>query len=81
METGALRTRAEMAKAVKKFQRMAHVPVTGELDEKTIAKMSKPRCGVADDIGTYFKVTSHTTRYKRYVLGPSKWPHKNITYR
>ena len=80
METGALRNRSELIKAVKKFQVMAHITVTGELDEATVTMMAKSRCGVSDDIRSYSE-DQGKNRGKRYVLGPSTWPHRELTYR
>ena len=34
--------------AVRMFQENAAIPDTGQLDERTIAEMTKPRCGVPD---------------------------------
>jgi len=36
------------AQALKHFQEFNQLPVTGELDEATLAQMSKPRCGFPD---------------------------------
>ncbi|XP_013397405.1 matrix metalloproteinase-24 [Lingula anatina] len=35
-------------RALRQFQRMAHIPVTGELDAKTREMMRAPRCGMPD---------------------------------
>ena len=40
VETGALRTNEEMQKSVRKFQKFAQLPETGELDSKTLEMMT-----------------------------------------
>ncbi|XP_053306918.1 matrix metalloproteinase-21 [Spea bombifrons] len=35
--------------ALKKFQKLNNLPITGKLDEATINAMNKPRCGVPDN--------------------------------
>ena len=48
LETGALRTEAELRRAIRHFQRVANVRPTGRLDPATLAAMRRPRCGMAD---------------------------------
>ena len=48
LETGALRTEAELRRAIRHFQRVANVRQTGRLDAATVAAMKRPRCGMAD---------------------------------
>lgn len=52
--------------ALREFQRMAGLPVTGTLDEATKAKMSEPRCGNAD--------------VARFVVTGGRWPTNNLIY-
>ncbi len=40
METEALRTEEEMQKAIRKLQQFAQIPLTGELDTKTMEMMT-----------------------------------------
>ncbi len=40
METAALRTEEEMKKAIRKLQQFAQIPLTGELDTKTMEMMT-----------------------------------------
>ena len=60
-----------METAVRRFQEFTGLPVTGDLDERTIAQMKKPRCGMAD--------VDEEGRVKRYKTG-SKWSKKQLTY-
>ncbi|XP_078662472.1 stromelysin-3-like [Branchiostoma floridae x Branchiostoma belcheri] len=53
--------------AVMLFQEMAHLPMTGSLDEMTMQQMTMPRCGVAD-LGE-FRLTGR------------KWDKTDLTYR
>ena len=74
LETNQLRSKAEIISAIKTMQRMAHIPVTGELDNATRTKMSSPRCGMAD----MDEQTSERT--KRYITA-SKWESTHVTWR
>ncbi|XP_057652121.1 matrix metalloproteinase-14-like isoform X2 [Diorhabda carinulata] len=62
-------------KAIEDFQAFAGLDVTGELDEKTKAVMTLPRCGVKDKVGT------GDNRAKRYALQGSRWKVKDLTYK
>jgi len=48
LETGALRTEAELRRAVRHFQRVANIRQTGRFDAETVAAMKRPRCGMTD---------------------------------
>lgn len=65
----------DISEAIKKLQRMGGITPTGVLDIRTQELMHKPRCGVKDP------VEEEGSRKKRYVLAPSKWDHKDLTYR
>jgi len=52
-----------MRSALMKFQVMAGLPQTGELDEATEEMMAMPRCGVSDHV-----VSSSKGRSKRFAL-------------
>ncbi|KAG7278954.1 hypothetical protein CRUP_036605 [Coryphaenoides rupestris] len=43
---------AEVQSAIREFQWLSRLPVTGRLDEATLARMAEPRCGVTDE-GTH----------------------------
>lgn len=77
-ETGNYIAKEDFKKALKHLQMMGGIPQTGEPDQRTLELMSKPRCGVRDEVDS--KTTSNR-RGKRYVLAPSKWDKKDLTYR
>jgi len=96
LETGALRTAAELRRAIRHFQRVADVRQTGRLDADTVAAMKRPRCGMADLLtaGHWTAPSSdHTRRHRHghwtghhgpaqeYAFGPSKWHKTTLTYR
>uniref|UniRef100_A0A8C2KZN6 72 kDa type IV collagenase n=1 Tax=Cyprinus carpio TaxID=7962 RepID=A0A8C2KZN6_CYPCA len=54
---------------LKKMQKFFALPETGEIDQKTVEIMKKPRCGVPD-----------VANYNFFHRKP-KWGQKNVTYR
>jgi len=58
--------------ALKNFQRFQGLPISGMLDDATIAQMSKPRCGFPD-IPTFEGVSN-------FVAQGNKWNKTNLTY-
>ena len=74
VETGEMRSENELRKAVRAMQEFAGMKPTGELDDRTIEMMRRPRCGNSDYI-------TKNHRMKRYVLGPSSWPKKTLKWR
>ncbi|XP_071808379.1 stromelysin-1-like [Asterias amurensis] len=66
--------------AMKQFQFMANITMTGELDADTMMMMNMPRCGVVDVIDQ-----QNTLRKRRYTAGVNgnvyKWPRTALTYR
>ncbi|XP_056382277.1 72 kDa type IV collagenase [Hyla sarda] len=54
---------------LKKMQKFFHIPETGEMDQKTIETMKKPRCGNPD-----------VSNYQFFPRKP-KWEKNDITYR
>ncbi|KAK3781213.1 hypothetical protein RRG08_047754 [Elysia crispata] len=72
----SLRTEESLTQAIRQFQKMAGVPITGVLDNATQEMMSLPRCGNKDqDLGI------KRLRRKRYALQGSKWARSDITYK
>ncbi|XP_041360430.1 stromelysin-3-like [Gigantopelta aegis] len=76
-KTGALRSEESVKQAIREFQQLAGLPVTGDLDPNTKEMMSLPRCGVPDNIG----IGRKSKRKKRYALQGSKWAKTDLTYK
>ncbi|XP_070987845.1 matrix metalloproteinase-28 [Oncorhynchus clarkii lewisi] len=85
---------AEVKTAVREFQWLSHLPVTGQLDGATLKQMGTPRCGVKDEgshqvwaqrVYAVFtgKMASNgsQTRRKRYAQLGEKWYKRHLTYR
>ena len=53
------------------------LPVTGELDKKTVSLMKEPRCGVKDDVGK----NMGSSRSKRFALQGSRWKVNTLLYK
>ncbi|XP_070543592.1 matrix metalloproteinase-14-like [Ptychodera flava] len=77
LKAGQLRTGEELEEGIKRFQRMANITVTGEMDDKTMEMMNRPRCGMPDMMGTM----DEGRRQRRYSAGPVAWPKNDLTYR
>lgn len=75
-ETGNLRTQSSVEDAIRQFQRMAGIPVTGKIDDETRRTMQLPRCGVSDRISN-----GNSARKKRYTIQGSKWAKRDLTYK
>lgn len=67
----------EFQQAVMHLQKMANLPQTGELDEKTLKVMEKPRCGNPD---RYTQTDPDSGRVKRYVTHFDPWEKMHLTY-
>ncbi|XP_029012644.1 matrix metalloproteinase-19-like [Betta splendens] len=63
--------REEVEGALRVFQRVTNLKISGRLDAATLAMMSKPRCGVEDDFN------NKSLKYR--VMG--YWRKKMLTYR
>eukprot|EP00063_Salmo_salar_P042639 XP_014017474.1 PREDICTED: matrix metalloproteinase-28-like isoform X2 [Salmo salar] len=85
---------AEVKTAVREFQWLSHLPVTGQLDGATLKQMGTPRCGVKDEgshqvwaqrVYAVFtgKMASNGSqnRGKRYAQPGEKWYKRHLTYR
>ncbi|XP_072525145.1 matrix metalloproteinase-28 [Salminus brasiliensis] len=81
----------EVKSAVREFQWLSHLPVTGQLDSATLVKMASPRCGVKDRgsheawaqrVGSVFTGQRRQhLRKKRYTRPGEKWYKRHLTYR
>ena len=60
----------ELETALTRYQMFTGLPVTGRLDDKTMAQMKQPRCGIKDPI---IKIKSRTINKKRYLHQGSYW--------
>ncbi|XP_050984682.1 matrix metalloproteinase-28 [Labeo rohita] len=79
---------AEVKSAIREFQWLSQLPVTGGLDGVTLEKMRSPRCGVQDAgshgawgqrVSSIF--TGQHLRKKRYAQTGEKWHRRHLTYR
>lgn len=75
MEMGMLRTEKDYTDALKMFQEMANITVTGKFDQETKDMMNMPRCGMPDHMGY-----SNSARRKRYAALAS-WDRNDLTWR
>jgi len=55
------------------YQRFQGLPITGKLDDATVAQMSGPRCGVPD--------LPARGAHAAFVAQGNRWPNNNLTYR
>ncbi|XP_069768218.1 matrix metalloproteinase-28 isoform X2 [Narcine bancroftii] len=81
----------QLMEAVREFQWISHLPLSGALDKQTVKQMGAPRCGVKD-IGSheqwagrvealFFGRAHAPRRVKRYSQQGEKWYRHNLTYR
>ncbi|XP_055384621.1 matrix metalloproteinase-2-like [Condylostylus longicornis] len=87
IETGNLRTEEQFRNAIKDLQKYAHIPVTGNLDDRTKDLLKRPRCGLPDKADTLdfspdnLEKSDNRRRRKRYVVQGAKWDHLDLTWR
>ncbi|KAF2254664.1 putative M10A family peptidase [Trematosphaeria pertusa] len=60
----------DVPSALKEFQRVAHIPQTGEYDAATATQLAKPRCGIPDKPG-----------FENFAVAATRWDKFNLTYR
>lgn len=74
--TQNLMSEDDLTDAIKRLQRMGHIQPTGKVDQRTLTLMRGQRCGVADEDDW-----DNRRRRKRYVLAPSSWDKKDLSFR
>ncbi|XP_034276823.1 matrix metalloproteinase-28 isoform X2 [Pantherophis guttatus] len=77
--------------AIKEFQWISHLPLSGTLDAITLRHMSLPRCGVNDAEShmawkermdaLFSEGKARKSRRKRYLHQSGKWYKRHLTYR
>lgn len=61
--------------ALRRYQQFFGLPVTGALDEATVAQMSRPRCGFPD-----LPRGGGSTGVSSFVAQGNSWTNTNLTY-
>ncbi|XP_059003273.1 matrix metalloproteinase-28 isoform X3 [Mustela lutreola] len=84
-------TAARFSDAIRKFQRVSQLPISGTLDPATLRQMMRPRCGVADTdsqaawterVSALFAGRrAKMRRKKRFAKQGSKWYKQLLSYR
>jgi acylphosphatase len=71
-----------LREGLRSFQAFNNLPVTGELDEATLRKMSLPRCGFPDVPGAALAITDPAgdPEVAAFVAQGSKWNKTALTY-
>ncbi|KAF6095476.1 matrix metallopeptidase 28 [Phyllostomus discolor] len=76
--------------AIREFQWLSQLPVSGVLDPATLRQMARPRCGVADTDGqaawservsALFAGRRAKMRRKRFAKPGNKWYKQHLSYR
>ncbi|XP_033747757.1 matrix metalloproteinase-19-like [Pecten maximus] len=75
---GAAHSSEDRERAIRHFQRVAGLPVTGQLDKRTVKKMSGERCGVKDLVPPR-KRAQPGGPLEFYAVG-TKWDKDTLTY-
>ncbi|XP_073800698.1 matrix metalloproteinase-25 isoform X7 [Danio rerio] len=84
---GGLQTKESIEEAVRKMQRFAGIEETGNLDQKTLEMMGRPRCSLPDTI-SFEELLKRNRRgknkvmmkKKRYTLPKMRWDKTDITW-
>ncbi|XP_068946048.1 matrix metalloproteinase-28 isoform X1 [Petaurus breviceps papuanus] len=81
----------QLTDAIREFQWVSHLPVSGQLDTATMRQMALPRCGVDDTeshsawterLNSVFTGHRAKTRLKkRFVQQRGKWYKRHLSYR
>ncbi|XP_021559928.1 matrix metalloproteinase-28 isoform X1 [Neomonachus schauinslandi] len=84
-------TAARFSNAIREFQRVSQLPISGVLDPATLRQMMRPRCGVADtdsQVAWTKRVSAlfagrraKMRRKKRFAKQGSKWYKQHLSYR
>eukprot|EP00116_Pleurobrachia_bachei_P000213 sb/3460475/ len=84
MSSFSLMSVGDLDRALRLFQSMNYLPVTGRVDNEVIGLMRVPRCGVPDIEPNYFSAADHNKkrngRRKRYVTSNDKWEQEELSF-
>ncbi|XP_065503204.1 matrix metalloproteinase-28 [Caloenas nicobarica] len=74
---------AEFTEAVRDFQRVTHLPLSGVLDAPTLHQMALPRCGTGDgeSRGAWARRASAARRRRQTAPHGGRWYKRHLTYR
>ncbi|XP_064892539.1 matrix metalloproteinase-28 isoform X3 [Columba livia] len=74
---------AEFMEAVRDFQRVTHLPLSGVLDAPTLHQMALPRCGTSDgeSRGAWARRASTARRRRQTTPHGGRWYKRHLTYR
>ncbi|XP_063258572.1 matrix metalloproteinase-28 isoform X3 [Prinia subflava] len=74
---------AEFTEALRDFQRVSHLPLSGVLDAPTLHQMALPRCGTddGDSRAAGARRARPARRRRRTAQHGGRWPKRHLTYR
>ncbi|RWS17240.1 Matrix metalloproteinase-16-like protein [Dinothrombium tinctorium] len=76
LEARNVRDSKQFSEAIKQMQQFGNIPVTGVIDNATLALLERKRCGLPDILND--ENISELIRKKRYDLYYTKWDRKNL---